>query len=151
MLKRKKIWTKKRPIAVTIVAWGIILLFLVRLYEVFAPLIRMHVFEYGLISPLFAGMRLTPLGAALLTSVSYLSLSIIGIVVLIAFLKLRRWAWVLLMAWTAISLTITLINYFFSHPNYLVMVSNTIIVFALNQAEVLHIFRIRIDQSEPVS
>jgi hypothetical protein len=41
-----------------------------------------------------------------------------------------------------------LINYFYSHPNYLVMASNTIIIFGLNQADVLRIFRIRIDEGE---
>ena len=38
MQKRRKVWTKKRPIAVTIVAWGIVVLFLIRLYQVFQPL-----------------------------------------------------------------------------------------------------------------
>ncbi len=149
MQKRKKVWTKKRPIAVTIVAWGIVVLFLTRLYQVIDPLIRMQVFQNGFTTPLIVGLRLTPLGRAVVTSGSYLILSLIGIVVLIGFLSLHRWAWVLLMAWTGVSLTITLINYFYSHPNYLVMASNTIIIFALNQADVQRIFRIRMDQSGP--
>ena len=69
---------------------------------------------------------------------------------LIGFLRLHRWAWVLLMAWTGVSLTITLINYFYSRPNYLVMASNIIIAFALSQAEVQRIFRIRTDQGEQI-
>lgn len=151
MQKRKKIWTRKSPIAVTIVAWGIVVLFLVRLVQVFEPLIRMHVLEQGLSTPLRVGMRLTPLGLAVLTSASYLVLSLIGIVVLIGFLRLHRWAWVVLMAWTGISLVISLITYFYSRPNYVVMGSNTIIAFALNQAEVRRIFRIGMDQVEPVN
>ncbi len=150
MLKRKKVWTKKRPIAVTIVAWGIVVLFLLRLYQVIEPLFRMHVFENGITTPLMLGMRLTPLGRAVLTSGSYLIQALIGIVVLIGFLRLHRWTWVVLMAWTGISLTITLINYFYSRPNYLVMASNTIIVFALSQADVQRIFRIRMDQGEHI-
>lgn len=145
MQNRKKVWTKKRPIAVTIVAWGIVVLFLVRLVQVFDPLIRMHVLDEGLFAPLVAGLRLTPLGTAVLTSAGYLILSLIGVVVLIGFLKVRRWAWVVLMAWTGSSLAIGLIEYFFSHPNYLVMASNTIIALALNQVEVQRIFQIRID------
>jgi hypothetical protein len=148
MQKRKKVWTRKRPIAVTIVAWGIVLLFLVRLYQVLEPLIRMHILEHGLTSPLISGSGLTLLGDIVLTSASYLVLSLIGIVVLIGFLRLHRWAWVVLMAWTGVSLTITLINYFYSHPNYLVMASNVIIAVALNQADVQRIFRIRIDPGE---
>jgi hypothetical protein len=151
MQKRRKIWTKKRPIAVTIVACGIVVLFLIRLYQVFQPLLGMHVFETGLASPLVVGARLTPLGRAVVTSGSYLVLSLVGIVVLIGFLRLHRWAWVLLMAWTGVSLTITLINYFYSRPNYLVMASNIIIAFALSQAEVQRIFRIRTDQGEQIN
>jgi hypothetical protein len=151
MQKRKKIWTKKRPIAVTVVAWGIVVLFLIRLYQVIQPLIRHGVFENGINAPLFEGMKLTPLGSALLTSASYLVLSLAGIVVLIGFLRLHRWSWVMLMAWTGISLTITLINYFNHRPNYLVLASDTIIAFALNQADVQRIFKIRTDQGEHLS
>ena len=150
MQKRKKVWTKKRPIAVTIVAWGIVLLFLIRLYQVFEPLIRMHVIENGFTSPLMTGAGLTPLGLALLTSGAYLVLSLIGLVVLFGFLRLHRWAWVVLMAWTGVSLLITLINYFYSRPNFLVMASNIIIAIALSQSDVQRIFRIRLDQGEHI-
>ena len=147
MDRRKKVWGRKRPIAVTIVAWGIVLLFLIRLFQVFEPLIRLHVIETGVNGPLMHGLRPTPLGLAVLTSGAYLLLSLIGIVVLIGFLGLRRWAWVTLMAWTGVSLVIGLIEYFYSDPNYLVMASNTIIAFALNQVEVQRIFGIRTDQA----
>jgi hypothetical protein len=148
MQKRKKVWEKKRPIAVTIVAWGIVVLFLIRLAQVFEALLRMHVLESGLTAPLYAGMTLTPLGLVLLRSAAYLALSLMGIVVLIGFLRLHRWAWVLLMAWTGISLGISLMDYFYSHPNYLVMASNTIIAVALNQTDVQRIFRIRVAEGE---
>ncbi len=146
--KRKRVWGKKRPIAVTIVAWGIVLLFVVRLFQVFEPLIRLHVLRDGLITPLTTGLRLTPLGAVIFTSAGYLTLSLVGIVVLIGFLGLRRWAWVLLMAWTGTSLALSLLEYFFSSPNYLVMGSNTVIALALNQVDVQRIFQIRIETSD---
>jgi hypothetical protein len=148
MQKRKKVWEKKRPIAVTIVAWGIVVLFLIRLAQVVEGLLRMNVLENGLTAPLNSGTTLTPLGLALLRSAAYLTLSLMGMVVLIGFLRLHRWAWVLLMAWTGISLGISLIDYFYSHPNYLVMASNTIIAFALNQTDVQRIFRIRVAKGE---
>ena len=68
-----------------------------------------------------------------------------GIVVLIGFLRLRRWSWVLLMAWTGVSLIISLVDYFYSHANYAVMASNVIIAFALNITDVQRIFGIRRD------
>ena len=146
---RKKVWKKKRPIAVTIVAWGIVVLFLVRLFQVFEPLVRMDILEPGgLQGPFVHRFGLTLLGATVVTSAAYLLLSLVGIAVLIGFLRLHRWAWVVLMAWTGISLAIGLIEYFFSRPNYLVMASNTVIALALNQVEVQRIFHIRIEQSD---
>ncbi len=147
--ERKKTWQNKRPIAVTVVAWGIVILFLIRLYQVFEPLMRMDIFGHGIHDPLTAGIRLTPLGYTLFVSASYLLQAVVGIVVLIGFLRLHRWAWVMLMAWTGISLCITLINYFYSHPNYLVMISDVIIAVALSQSDVQRIFRVRLDPNEP--
>ncbi len=151
MRPRKKVWKKKQPIAVTIVGWGIVVLFLIRLYQVIEPLFRMKVFENGITTPLVVGVRFTPLGRELFFSGAYLILSLIGIVVLIGFLRMHRWSWVVLMAWTGISLTISLINYFYGQPNYLVMASNVVIAFALNQADVQRIFRIRTDQGEHIN
>lgn len=148
MRPRKKVWQGKRPIAVTVVAWGIVLLFLIRLYQVYQPLIRMDAFKHGIHGPLIMGLRLTPLGNTLVVAASYLLQVLVGIVVLIGFLRLQRWAWVMLMAWTGISLCITLINYFYSRPNYLVMASDVIIAVALSQSDVQRIFHIRTDANE---
>ena len=155
MARRKKNNRKKRPIAVTVIAAAIVALFLIRLYQVFEPLIRQQVFQNGIAGPLIDGWRLTDLGRALLSSVTYFVLSAAGIAVLIGFLRLRRWSWVLLMSWTGISLAITLVNYFYaqrllgSQPNYAVMASNVIIAFALNMTEVQRIFGIRRDERVP--
>jgi len=149
MARRKKNNRKKRPIAVTVIAAAIVALFLIRLYQVFEPLIRQQVFQNGVAGPLFDGWRLTDLSRALLSSATYFVLSVAGIFVLIGFLRLRRWSWVLLMSWTGISLVITLVNYFYSQPNYAVMASNVIIAFALNMTEVQRIFGIRRDENVP--
>ncbi len=145
MAKRKKSDKNKRPIAVTVIAVAIVALFLIRLYQVFEPLIRNQVFINGITGPFFAGWKLTVLGSALLSSATYLVLSVTGIVVLIGFLRLRRWSWVLLMAWTGVSLTISLVDYIYSHANYLVMASNVIIAFALNINDIQRIYGIRRD------
>jgi hypothetical protein len=149
--ERKKVWKRKRPIAVTVVAWAILLLFVVRLYEVLGPLLAADFFHDGLSGPLFRGMRLTTLGRTVMISGSYLVQALVGVVVLIGFLRLRRWAWVMLMVWTGASLCIALIDYFYSRPNYLVMASDVIIAFALTQSDVQRIFRIRMDPDEPAS
>jgi hypothetical protein len=149
MLKRTKKWAKHPP-AVTLVAWGIVVLFLIGLFQVFEPLVRMGVFPGALKDPLVVGRSLTQMGQLVAISALYLVLSLVGIIVLIGFMRLHRWAWVVLMVWTSVSLTAALINFFYNRPNYLVMVSYTIIAFALNQPEVQRIFRIRNDEGEHV-
>ncbi|MGA2266803.1 MAG: hypothetical protein ABSH10_10310 [Phycisphaerae bacterium] len=149
MAKRKKSYLKKRPAAVSVIAVAIGVLFLIRLYQVVNPLLHQQVFKEGIAGPLLTGWKVTALGSALLSSLSYLLLSAAGIVVLIGFLRLRRWSWVLLMAWTGISLMISLVNYFYSHPNYLVMASDVVIAFALNLTSVQLIFKIRRDDGQP--
>jgi len=143
MARRIKTDKKKRPIAVSVIAAAIVVLFLIRLYQAYDPLIRQQLFRSGINGPLLTGFRLTFLGSTLLTIVIYLVLSIAGIITLIGFLRLRRWSWVLLMAWTGASLVISLVDYFYTRTNYAVMASNVIIAFALNIVDVQRIFGIR--------
>lgn len=143
MPRRKKSDKKKLPIAVPVIAVAMAVLFLIRLYQVYQPLFRQDVFRNGISGALWTGWRFTGLGSALLSSLTYLVLSMAGIVVLVGFLRLRRWSWVLLMTWTGVSLVISLVEYFYSHPNYAVMASNVVIAFALNIADVQRIFGIR--------
>jgi ABC-type multidrug transport system fused ATPase/permease subunit len=145
MAKRKKSDKKKRPIAVSVIAVAIVVLFLIRLVQVFTPLISENVFNNGITGPFFTGWRLTEMGNTLLSSASYLILSAAGIVTLIGFLRLRRWSWVLLMTWTGMSLIISLVDYFYSHANYVVMASNVIIAFALNITDIQRMFGVRRD------
>jgi hypothetical protein len=149
MVRRKKSDKKKRPIAVTVVAVAIVVLFLIRLYQFFEPLIRTGVFKNGITAPLFIGWKITSYGGILLSSAAYLVLSLTGIVVLIGFLRQRRWSWVLLMVWTCASLIISLVDYFYSHSNYVVMASNVIIAFALNINEIQRIFGIIRSDDDP--
>ncbi len=145
MAKRKKSFRKKGPVAVSIIAMAIVVLFLIRLYQVWQPLYRLNFLRNGFTGPLMIGWRLTSYGTLIATGAIYLLLALTGIVVLFGFLRLRRWSWVLLMAWTGISLAISLLDYFYSRPNYVVMASNVIIAFALNITEVQRIFKIRSD------
>ena len=149
MPRRQKSDKKKSPMAVSVIAAAIVVLFLLRLYQVYEPLIRHNFFRDGLHGPLFTRLSLTPLGSDLLSSLTYLFLSLAGLFALIGFLRLRRWSWVLLMAWTGISLVISLVDYFYGNVNYAVMASNVIIAFALNLPEVQRLFGIRSDTHVP--
>ena len=143
MAKRMKSDKKKRPIAVSVIAVAIVVLFLIRLVQFLTPLLSENVFTSGITGPFFTGWRLTGISTTLLSSASYLILSVAGIVTLIGFLHLRRWSWVLLMAWTGVSLLISLVDYFYSHANYVVMASNIIIAVALNITDVQRMFGVR--------
>lgn len=133
----------KTPIAISIIAWAIFILFVVRLYQAVMPLWQLQLFQTGRLPGLFANGWLTQSGSLMLTGLIYAFLSLSGIIVLIGFLRVKRWSWVVLMVWTAVSLTTTLLDYLYQEPNYIVMASDTIIAFALNQADVLRIFGIR--------
>ena len=150
MVKRNKTDRKKRPIAVTVISVAIVILFLIRLYQVYEPLILNDFFRNGITGPLLSVWQLTPLGSSLFTSATYLVLSLAGIFVLVGFLRLRRWSWVLLMTWTGVSLIISLVDYFYSNPNYAVMASNVIIAFALNIPDVQRIYGIRRDDGSSI-
>ncbi len=149
MPRRKKSDKKKSPIAVSVIAVAMVVLFLLRLYQVYEPMIRHNFFKNGITGPLTTGWSLTALGNDLLSACTYLALSLAGLFVLIGFLRLRRWSWVLLMVWTGISLAISLVDYFYSHANYAVMASNVIIAFALNIPEVQRIFGLRRNADGP--
>ncbi len=143
MPKRKKTFKRRRPIAVTVIAAAIVVLFFLRLYQVYDPVARQHIFTAIFLRPLFLGWHPTTLGLTLGSVISYLLLSLTGLIVLAGFLLLRRWSWVLLMAWTGASLTVSLVDYFTSHSNYAVMACNVIIAFALNIPEVQRLYKIR--------
>ena len=145
MPRRRKSDRKKLPIAVNVIAAAMVVLFLIRLYQVYQPLFRQNVFTNGITGVFWMGWRLTGFGSAMLSSITYLLLSMAGIVVLIGFLRLRRWSWVLLMTWTGVSLVISLVDYFYSRPNYIVMASNVVIAFTLNITDVQRVFGIRRD------
>jgi hypothetical protein len=152
MFKRKKTKGKKRPIAVTVIGGAIIVLFVVRLYQVFNPLYDMGVFRSGLVGPFYSGMGLTETGQALLESILYFIFAIGLVIVLIGFLRMRRWSWVVLMTWVGISMVTGLVDYFyFEQPNYVIMASDVVIAFALSQLEVQRIFGIRTDIGELLS
>jgi hypothetical protein len=148
MAKRKKSDKRKMPITVSVIAVAFIVLFLIRLYQFFEPLIRNDFFNSGIPSPLFEGWKVTDLGNAFISSAAYLLLSLAGIVVLIGFLRIKRWSWVLLMCWTGASLIISLVDYFYTRPNYAVMVSNVIIAFALNMNDIQRMFGIRSNEDD---
>jgi hypothetical protein len=136
---------------VTLTAVIITVLFFVRIYQAIKPLVEEKTLRTALALPIFADGNLTAHGMAVAESILFLLLAIGTMVVLIGFLHMRRWSWVFLMAWIGVSMVVDLGKYFyFGVPNYVFMISDVIIVFALSQADVQRIFGIRSDTGENI-
>jgi hypothetical protein len=152
MLRRRRTKSNgtKRPVAVTVIAAAMAVLFLVRLNRAIIPLLEQDILSGGLSGPLLAGGALTATGWTLLTSAVYLLLVIALVLVLIGFLRLRRWSWVVLMVWTGLSLSLAILQYFYGQPNYLVMASDVVIALALAQSDVQKAFGIRTTSALPL-
>lgn len=156
--RRKTSNPNQRPLAVTVIAVALVVLFFVRLYNAVSPLVGQGIFRGGPSAALRAGFSgrlfsdgaLTEAAWAMLTSAGYLFLVLGVILTLVGFLRLRRWSWLVLMLWTCISLAYVLAQYFYGQPNYLVMASNVIIALALSQSEIQQIFGIRASAEAPL-
>ncbi len=153
-MPKKKTWKDaggKRPVAVTITSVVIAVLFFIRIYQAIIPLLKQDFFLRGFSIPFFINGTLTEYGRIVIISFVYIVFAISLIVVLIGFLKMRRWTWVFLMTWVGISLIVSLTDFFyFGEPNYMIMASNVVIAFALTQSDVQKIFGIRSDDSEAI-
>ena len=151
MGKKKNKTGEKRPVAVTVIAIGIVVLFFVRIYQSIKPLAEENSLRKIQTEPIFLNGILTPHGQAILESMLYLILAIGLIIVLLGFLRMRRWTWVFLMAWVGFSMVVGLEDYFyFGDPNFVIMASDVVIAFALSQADVQRIFGIRSDTGEEI-
>jgi uncharacterized membrane protein (DUF2068 family) len=73
-------------------------------------------------------------------------IAVVGLTRLIAAIglwRLRQWAWLLTMVQMAVAMTIDAVAYFRGHPSYFSMMLNVVMVFYLNQREVIERFETR--------
>ncbi len=85
MAKKKKKTGIKRPIAVTVTAVVITVLFFVRIYQAIKPLVEEKALRTTIVLPIFVGGNLTDHGMAVVESILFLLLAIGTIMVLIGF------------------------------------------------------------------
>jgi hypothetical protein len=153
MAKRKSN-KKKRPIAVTLIALVTLAMILLRFFWVSQTVLDLKLVQNQFSLALWDSNGLSDAGLVFIYGVARMALGLVGIIVLIAFLRMRRWSWVALVIWVGFSLTIGLVRYFFSKPgnftgaDYFVMATDTVLAFLLNQADVQRIFGIRSDIGE---
>ena len=110
--------------------------------------------ETGVPSPLFGVNWFTAAGSEFATAAFRLLWLLVSFAVLIGLLRVRRWSWVMLVAWTGISLSVGILhylyraNYPFMPADFAVMAADMVLVFALNQEEVQRIYAIRREDVE---
>jgi len=75
---------------------------------------------------------------------------VISLIAGIGILRRRRWAWVVLVAMLAIGLTLNLVRYFYTAPEYGIMLLYGAVALALNQGEVRRAFHVGRSIDEPV-
>ena len=69
----------------------------------------------------------------------------------IAILRLKRWAWVFMMLFLVVGLVANLVRYFYTGPEYVLMVVYAGLTLLLNQGEVRKAFRIGRQVDEPIA
>lgn len=132
--------TRKRPVAVTVVAAITLVAALLALTLALAALGPAGLWEEARTVPLFAGLRLTKTGDLFFRALIQLTFGVVTIALSIGLFGVRRWAWVGLMAWTGMNLALNLVRYWYRQPDYLSVLFDVVVIFTLNLAEVQEAF-----------
>jgi len=131
-----------RPGSVVVAGWCAILA---------VPLILVRVTQV-----LMGGQLIAAIGAGVTDPASWLSsqgidrlalmliapLALLSLVAGIAILRLKRWAWVVLMLFLVLALLLNLVRSYFQQPEYGLMLIYAVLVLILNQPDIRQAFRI---------
>ncbi len=153
--KKNEHFHRKRPIAVIIIALITLGEILLRVYWVTRYVLDFAIWSKG-IPQIWGGGGFTDAGNEFAVSAFRLVWVLVGIAVLIGAMRMRRWSWVMLVAWVGTSLTIGVIRYFYHAPgtfgaaDFAVMAADVVLVFALNQTDVQRIYHVRRDDVERI-
>ncbi len=93
-----------------------------------------------------AGGDVTPEASHLLTGVYYVLAALVMAVILLGFVRLRRWAWAALMLWCGLNLAVGLARYFEQGGQlrlYITMLTSALVVLILNLDVVQTTFGLR--------
>jgi hypothetical protein len=77
-------------------------------------------------------------------------IALLSLVSGIAILRLKRWAWVVLMLFLVLALLLNLVRSYFQQPEYWLMLIYAVLALILNQPDVRQAFRIGRPRHEPV-
>ncbi len=134
---------EKRPTAaMAIVAFIIFATAAVHLYYGIKTLFDLGIFGDVLLPPFFSNVGLTEAGRRLFASDFDVAFGLACLVLLVGFLRRRRWAWVTMMTIVALSLAVGLFRYFLHEPRYPNMLAGVVLMFVLNLASMHRAFDI---------
>jgi preprotein translocase subunit Sec61beta len=133
----------KRPtVALTFVAFIILLIAAAHLYRGISAFFELGIFGKDLAPPFFADGGLTEAGRLLFGAGFDLAIGVACLALLTGFLRRRRWAWVTAMTWVAIALAAGVVRYFVSEAYFLNMLADVVLMLLLNLTAVHRAFGI---------
>jgi hypothetical protein len=133
--------TPKRPFGVYVIVFILLLGVIAALLEIF----RIQTGLEGVWASADEVLRdrsgLVPLASRLFTdpailTVVHITIIVVWALVILGMWFLRRWAWLLVMVFTGVTLTFALVRYFEGDPDYLGMLTNVAVAFYLNDRSV---------------
>ena len=141
----------KRPIAVTLIGALLILISGFYIVQAVAGLSFSGAIQSALSNALNTQGTLTLQAQTMLENVLDFVRGAVAVIIMIGFFRLRRWAWVAAMAWSALGLLNQLFRVFSGTPAYFWMLLEVIAIFALIQADVQKIFGIKREEHDPLT
>jgi len=137
--------------AVTLIGALLVLIAVFYIAQAIAGLSFSGVIQSALSNALNTQGILTPQAQTALENVLDLLRGLVAVIIMIGFFRLRRWAWVAAIAWSALGLLNQLFRVFTGAPAYFWMLLEVIAIFALIQADVQKIFGIKRDEHDPLT
>ncbi len=141
----------RRPLAVTLIGCLLILICLMYVIEGVTGLSTTGMLKNALANTFNTQGALSLQAQTALENTLDLLRGGVALILLIGFFRLRRWAWVGIMLWTALALLRQLFHVFVGEPTYFWMFLEVLAVFALTQSDVQKIFGIKRDEHDPLT
>jgi len=84
-----------------------------------------------------------------LSSLSFIAIGVVQLVISVGFWRVRRWAWVAAISWQALKLLLDLAVSYFVETAFIPLAFAVLLVFMLNTADVRRAFGVLLKQDEP--
>lgn len=145
--------SRKRPVAVTILAWvlllGSLLSIIVGALSIFSYVVLSEGGEIVVFDEDIGEEALTDEGELLLEGIWYSFVGVGQLIITIGFWREKRWAWVAAMSWQALKLLVDVTNGLIGNPEVIALSVSILLVLLLNQSDVRRVFGIRRNTNEP--